>query len=211
MAYQLSDLVTEVQTKAKDPSFDRSLIGYYIRDVHNEVLGKKMFSFMEQDVTGTLAISDVAYSLSNDVQAILGLRLTDPTSATTFYEPTRIDSRTFFRSYPNVAAFSGGAPINYTQTGALLKWSSKLDKAYNLEMLALAVPTQLEAATDVPNLPVEFREILTLAGLAGVEGYRRNFDVAAVHRRRIEELTEDMTIRYGVNLGTLGRATTRGR
>lgn len=212
MAYQLSDLISEVQTKGKDPSFDSSLITYYLNDTQADVLNKRFYSFMETSEAPTLSVNDTTHAYPADLQTVLEVRLTDPDSTTTYYTPQYLPHRQFFDLYPDITGYSAASPFNYTDYGRVLNWSSKLDKAYVLYLRYVKRVTPLVDSADVPQIPQEFKEILVRGALAGIEEYRDNFDIAAVHRRRIEELTEDLTMRYSLRvLSQLGRATTRGR
>lgn len=196
MAYQLSDLIAEVQTKSKDSSFDSTLITYYLNDTQNSILGQRMFPFMETSVTVALGEGDTSYSYPVDLQSIVGLRLSDPVDTASYIEPDYLPHRIFFDMYPTPESYGESAPTAYTDYGRTLLWSCPLAESYSMYLRYLKRPTDLSGSTDVPALPQEFKAILVLGALAGVEEYRRNFDVAAVHRRTIEDLTEDLVLRY---------------
>lgn len=196
MAYILSDLISEVQRRAKDNSFDSALITDYLNEIQQEVLGERMFSFLEETITATLNQNDTSYAYPSDLQTILGLRLTDPSSAATYFRPSYKPFREFDKLYPTPEEYGESVPVHYSDFGRELLWSCPLDKGYSLRLRYLKAVPELSGSTDVPVIPQEFKGILIRGALAGVEEYRDNYDIAALHRRKVEDLTEDLILRY---------------
>lgn len=192
MAYQLSDLVSKVITRSKDPSFSRDLIAEYIDETQKEVLGYKRFTFMEASGITTLPAGEREVSLGSTVQAPIDLALTDGTQES---RPTYEPQREF---YGRPSTSTAGRPNRFTAAGRKLYFNTPADVSYDVEVVYLKAPDTLEEDDDVPEIPQEFGQILILGGLAGVEEYRENYDIASLHRRKIEDLTSDMLTRYGL-------------
>jgi hypothetical protein len=196
MAYNLGTLIAEVKRRAKDSSLSDTLITDFIQEAQDEVVGHHIFPFMEATRTDTLVIGDVSYAYQAGHQAILGVRLTDAADLYGYCEPEYLPYRKFDERYPNPSAFTQGRPLNFTDYGRTLYWDRPLDKAYTLRFRYLRAPTELVASSTVPDIPYEFKQLLVRAGLAGVEEFRENFDIAAIHHRKVEDLTEDLLRRY---------------
>lgn len=192
MAYQLSQLVADVRKRAKDTSFDSDLITDYIQATQNEVLQRSRFPFMEDATTAVLTISTTDYALAADVDVILSLKLLDTdTTPDTVFAPEYLAYPTFFERFDPETA-TAGTPSYYTVYGNTVMWDVPLTKAYTLKVKYLKTPSILSIDSDVPDVPERFKEILIRGALSRVEDYRDNFDIAAIHQRKVEELTEDM-------------------
>lgn len=205
--YQLSNLISEVQRKAKDSTFSSALITDYLNDVQDEVLGSKVLSFQETSFDTTLPSGSHTVDFLNDMQSALGLVLVDANSNAS--QPAYVPFRQFFESNPSPATATAGLPSCYTVFESQLVFDRPADQTYDMTLRYLKQPTRLENSTDVPSIPEAFKEVLVRGALANVEEYRENFDIAAVHRRRCEDLVEAMNVRLsGRQLLRTAKATT---
>ena len=212
MAYQLSDLISEVRTKAKDSTFLSDLITYFLQDTQDEVLGQRRLSFLEEVTTETLVVNATSFTYDATLQSILGLTLKDPDSAAAVYTPDYVTRAVFDQHVQDPTVLTAGQPSCYTDYGHVLYWDRPLDKAYVMRLRYLRRPITLTNSTDVPDVPVEYKNLLIRGALAGVEEYRENYDIAAVHRRKVEDLAEDMFQRYSSRqLITTAKATLNRR
>ncbi|MFE7720095.1 hypothetical protein ACFU44_13760 [Nocardia rhizosphaerihabitans] len=196
MAYNLGTLISEIRTRSKDSSLSDAMITYFVQEVQDEVLGHHSFPFMETSRTDTLSIGATSYAYQTNHQAILGVRLTDAVDVYGYCEPVYMPYRQFDDRYPTPNALTAGRPLNFTDYGRVLYWSCPLDKAYTLRFRFQRASVELASSSTVPDIPVEFKQLLVKAGLAGVEEHRENFDIAALHKRKVEDLTEDLLRRY---------------
>lgn len=192
MAYQLSDLITSVQQRAKDTSFSSSLITEYLNEVQNEVLGHRRYTFMETIDTDTLSLNSSEIVLADEIQTInyLAVSVNGQNRAVEF-----VPQRTF---YEDIISTTAGQPGSFTFNGRSIFFSSPANKAYTVTMHYTRRPSTLSVSTDVPDIPEDFREILMRGALSRVEEYRENYDIAAIHQRKVEDLSEDMNLRYGL-------------
>lgn len=193
MAYQLSDLRTNIKLRAKDSSFPDSLITDYLNATQSEVLGHRRFRFMEVTDTETLGNGQNEIDLADDVSIIdyFALEVDDND-----YPLTYLPFREFFDGINS--QITTGQPSTFTVHANTAYFNSTADQAYTINYKYLKKPTILELDTDVPDIPEDFKELLIRGGLAGIEEYRENFDIAGIHRRKVEELAEDMNLRYGL-------------
>lgn len=212
MAYTLGDLVTEVQTKAKDTTFSASLIKTYFQDTIDEVLGRHRFPFSEQTLTATIADPATSYTFTGTVQSITNFTYTTAADTSQAYRPTYVPYRTFFETYPNRATATAGLPNYYTLYSNQLLFPAPLSEDIIVSIPYILASPTLSADADVPVIPVEYKQILVRGALANIEEYRENYDQAAIHKRKVEDLTEDMLQRYGARqFVTTATATTNRR
>lgn len=189
MAYDVSALVTEVQNRAKDTSFNSDLITGFLASTQAQALNRSRFSFMEDSITPSVSQGDTDYTLGTDIETVLSLKLIDANDQVVI--PQYIGYAQFYETCdPEVA--SQGVPRYYTIYGSTVVWDVPLHQAWTLHLRYLRAATLLVNSTDVPDVPERYKELLVRGALARVEEYRGNFDIAGVHDRKVEELTEDM-------------------
>lgn len=204
MAYQLSDLISSVQQRAKDTSFSQALITEYLNETQQEVLGHRRYTFMETTDDETLSIGSREIELDAEVQTVDYLALEiDSLDHPVAYVPHR-------SFYEAALSDDEGQPGYFTFFGRSILFSTPADVAYPVKLHYTRRPATLTNSTDVPDIPEDFREILIRGALSRIEEYRENYDIAALHQRRVEELTESMSLRYGLRqLITAPRQTRR--
>ena len=188
MAYNLTSLISTVRKRAKDSSFDADLITEYLQEVHDEVLSRSRFPFMEVSDTDTVLAGSTEYDLSDEVDVVVSLELVDDSNRAV--KPRYLGYQEFYDRYePDVA--SAATPCHYTIFASTIVWQAPLDRAYTMNIRYIKTPTALEASTE-PDIPERFKAILINGALQRVAEYRGNYDIAALHERKVEELTEDM-------------------
>lgn len=206
MAYQLSDLRTTIKARAKDTDLSNTLIDDYLNATQNEVLGRRRFTFMETTDTDTLSSGSTEIELEGEVQIIDYLALT---VNGTPIELSYVPHRSFYQGVGS-ATTTAGQPNTFTFYGRTIIFNCPADQSYTVTLHYTRRPSQLENDSDVPDIPLDYKELLIRGALAGVEEYRENFEIGGVHRRKVEELAEDMNLRYGLRqLITAPRQTRR--
>lgn len=212
MAYNTQTLIDSVIEQSKDDSFSRSLVLEYIQRTQDEVLGRQRFKFNEDTVEVGLSEGSTTYEYDCDHQEIIQLILVDESTVRpTIYQPNYISSNEFFDIYPSPEDNNENPPFNYTDYDGEIVFPAPLDRDYVVKMRYIESPRTLtDSTSSKPQIPVEFKNILIKGGLAGVEQYRENFDIAALYERRVEDLASDMLGRYGARKMGPGKARTRG-
>jgi hypothetical protein len=195
MTYNVTSLTQEIKTLAKDTSLPDSLIIGWLQETQDRVLGRQRFPFLEGVETITLTIGDTVKNYSPDMQTVNSLTLSD---GATVSRPEYMSYRDFDDSYPAPSTLPRARPEVWTDYGRQIYWSAPLDKAYSLTRRYMRKPVTFSSGAIVPDIPEEYKQILIRGALAGVEEYRQNFDISAVHLRKVEDLAEDMLLRYGV-------------
>lgn len=209
MAYDLEMLTATVRTRIKDTTFDAALIADFLNETQREVLQRHRYPFMEVADTESLTAGTTDTQLYNDVDVVISLSLVDAND--NVVRPTYMPYREFYEEHdPDTATAT--TPYAYTVFDNTLTWQAPLDQAYTLQIKYLKAPTTLELDADEPDVPERFKEILLRGTQARVEEYRDNYDIAAIHQRKVEELTEDMLYRLSTShLTSLPKAKFGGR
>jgi len=210
--YNTSTLIDSILTQSKDSSFSRDLVLEYVQRTQDSVLGRQRFKFNEDTYEVIISSGDVSFDYDCDHQEIIQLILVDnSTVQPTIYQPNYLSPNEFFDIYPSPENNTTNPPFNYTDYDGQIWFPAPLDRNYSVKMRYVERPKRLkDATTSCPQIPVEYKDILVKGGLAGIEQFRENFDVAALYERRIEDLSDDMQGRYGPRKMGPGKARTRG-
>lgn len=208
MAYNVASLIDEVIDQSKDSSFSRPRVLTFLQRTQDQVLGRQRYLFSESTLTETLGSGSLVFQYDCDHQEIIQVVLSH---ADLGYpaQPEYLTNQEFFARFPLPENNPAGLPRYYTDFGGELYWDVPLDKQYSIAMRYIEASGELEDNTDCrPTIPREFSDIYVNGGLAGVEQYRENFDIAAVYKREVEDLAEDLLGRYGLRKRQPGKART---
>ena len=192
MAYNLGELISDVHKRAKDTSLDTDMLTDFIQETQNQVLGRSRFPFMEESDTDTLTLGSNDLILDNEIDVILSLHLTDVNDNP--WTPQYVGYADFFERYDPETS-QAAHPTWYTIYGNTLVFQAPADANYGVSLRYLRTPSVLSLDTDEPDIPERYKELLIRGAMARVEEYRGNYDIAALHERKVEELTEDMLTR----------------
>lgn len=176
MAYNVGDLTTQVQTKLDDTGYSTTTIRQFINDTQREIFNNYTLQFMEVEtlIVGTTGLSSIG-TLPTDFQVAIDLRITSPASLVGKLQ--QID-------YKEVDAISTPNSVNipcyWYQFGSTLNAYPTPNAAYTFTLRYLKRPTELTSASDVPNIPEEFQELLVLGAFKRVLQAEDSYDQAAV-------------------------------
>jgi hypothetical protein len=198
MAYTLGDISAAVQDDLKDPGFSLTRIDRYVNRGVNAVFNMHMFRFCEKMVSGALTVGEFAYDQQIDHQATIGGVLIDETNDNTFVlnDQNYLPHRQFFEQFPDPNLNTSGMPSFWTEFGDEILFNCPADKAYTFKQRYFRTPTALEDATDIPDVPASFRELLEFYALYRAEKWRGNHDIAATYKQDYEDGLEAMVLRY---------------
>ena len=210
--YNTAALIDTVIAQSKDSSFSRDLVLEYIQRTQDEVLGRSRFKFNEDSLESIVSDGSVTFEYDCDHQEIIQLILIDESTDTpTIYQPLYLSPNEFYDIYPDPSSNRSGVPSNYTDYNGELVFSIPFDRDLTVKMRYVERPKLLtDATTSKTQIPIEYKNILIKGGLAGIEQFRENFDIAALHERKVEDLADDMLGRYGLRKMGPGKARTRG-
>ena len=210
--YNTSTLIDSIITQSKDTDFSRSLVLDFVQRTQDLVLGRQRFKFLESTEQAVLSTGDTTYEYESDHQEVIKLILVDyTTTLPTIYQPHYLAPNEFFDLYPSPEDNTKNPAFNYTDFNGQIVFPAPLNKPYTIKMQSISRPNRLEdLVSSFPQIPVEYQDILIRGGLAGIEQFRENFDIAALHERKVEDLTEDLQGRYGPRKVGPGKSRTRG-
>jgi hypothetical protein len=208
--YYVSDLIDQALDQSKDSSIPRSRVLSYMQRTQDAVLGRHRYKFSEDYLVETLSSDSTTYSYDDEHQQIIQVVLSH-TDLGSPARPEYLSPAEFFESYPIPDTNPQGCPSHFTDYGHEIYWNCPLDKSYTLGLRYVVASSRLEDTDTSPDLPEEFKDIYIKGMLAGIEEYRGNFDVAALYKREIEDLEENMLGRYAQRMLQTGKARTIGR
>ena len=195
MAYQLSDLQSEIQRRLNDTSFSTAEITDYLNDAQREIVSRHTWPFMEKVVDGALTVGECTYDQQTDHDVTMDSFLIDPDDETQAFSLTYLGHDEFFARYPNPSAETNNQPMVWTSFAGDITFNCPADNTYTFRQRYYKTPTALSSSTDVPSIPERYKEVLVRGALARAEERRDNFDFAAIHRNEFENLVEDMALR----------------
>lgn len=202
MSYVLSDIVTKVQQRIRDTGYSTSEITNYINDTQNDVFNEYRLPFMQTSQGYTLAanVSDITNSVglpTNFTQAIDLVLTTDGRDKVLPYRDfTWIDD-----NYPDpddTDVHPASVPAYWYKFGTTIKVYPVPDAAYTATLRYYKKPTILDADADVPEIPSEFEEILVSGAAYRVLQVKDNYDQAAIHENKYNELLQKLVVKYSI-------------
>lgn len=199
MAYNLLDLRSRVRTKIKDTSYSAATIDGFVNDAIAEIAGVYPFKwFSKIDTTGSLTPGSSTYDNPDDLESTQRLILVHPTSSTRYWNITRYrkDPDVFFDVYPAPDNLSNSQPIFWTEYGNKIYFNCPSDLAYLVRQHYQKIPTELTGDSDVPELPLLFREAIVLGASYRCEEERQNYDIAGILQNRFNDKTSDLIMRF---------------
>lgn len=215
LAYDLLDLTTSVQDDLKDTSFSSTRIRRFLNHGQKVIFNTHEFKFCEKAVSGALTVGVFTYEQQTDHQATIGGVLVDPSATSNYWvmdEDNYLGHRDFFEEWPDPSIYPNGMPDRWTEFGDQIYFNRPVDKLYTFKQRYFRIPTDMSATTDVPDVPVTFRELLELWADYRGEKYRGNHDVAATYKQEFEDGLEAMALRHApvISAGpTIARQTRR--
>lgn len=193
MYYKVSNLITQIKTRAKDSSLSDDQIVDWLQEVQDSVLGHYRLPFLECVEDDYLATGQTAYDLPDDFQVLSNLAIVVENNS--IMTPHYMTPHEFDDCYPVPDNYPKQRPIEYTIYGNALHWQAPVDQTYKIRFKYVRRPCTL-TTTSTPDIPIEYKRILIDGTLAMIESYRGNFDIAAVYDRAVEDAAEDMVFRY---------------
>lgn len=207
MAYQLSDLVTKVQQRVRDTGYSSTEIKNYINDTQNDVFNEYVLPLMRtsQNYTVTAGVADITDGDGRPTNFSVAIDLINTTSG---YEQTIpfMALEDLERQYPDLwdtTRNPANSPLYWTWDGVIPKLFPAPAAAYTLTLRYYKNPTELTEDADVPDVPAAFGELLVRGAAYRVLEVKDNYDQAAVHKNKYDEILQKFVVRYSTpQLGT---------
>jgi hypothetical protein len=202
MAYQTSDLVSEIQRRAGDSGASSSEIVGYLNDEQNDIFNEYQLKFMKTSQSYTLTSGDAdithgSATPTNFDQAI-SLSVTTAGQEQTIPYMDMDDLESLYPDLDDTTLHPTGYPQYWYWDGVTPKVFPAPGTAYAVKLRYWKKPTLLANDSDVPDLPSNFREVLIRGGLNRVFEAKDLYDIAAIHQQRREEQLIKLVVRYSV-------------
>ena len=196
MSYLVSDLITRVQRKLDDDSFDTSVLIDFANDTEREVFNRYRINTEEQqidtitttagsrDLTGLPGVAGVG-----SVGQYISLRIILPVNYSNVIPYVEYEDADVF--YPNYNLLGMGPPIAWFIFDGTPSLINRADKTYTLSAKYTLLPTKLTAAGDTPNIPEEFSELEVLGMYARALEFNDQYNEAQAVRQQFRQLCMD--------------------
>lgn len=188
MAYTVSTVTSRIQRKLDNPSFDAQTILDYLNDYQRELFNKYRMTFMEREVSSltTSANSTAITGLPTDIQVPLNMRIILPVNYASMLP--YIEYEDYYPAVPNTDLLGTGPPSAWTIFNGVPILHAKADvMMYTLAMKYIKTPIELVNTTDVPEIPVDFSELLVLGAYKRCLEHDDSFDLAQIVQLELDD------------------------
>jgi hypothetical protein len=197
MDYNLGQLRTAVKDIICDDDYGDSKIDRAINYAYLELLGEDKYKFLEK-VYRIKTLHGGNLDLPRDYQTTIAVKV----KVDNHYTPLKYIS-------PQVFLGGGGKPhYCYTVYSCYLivaiptirreNQANTSQPHYEIVHYYLSRPQIMTEDTDVPVIPEEFSEVIVYGTVARIERRRGNFDYAQIYENKLDDLSTNMKLRYGV-------------
>lgn len=196
MSYLVSDLITRVQQKLDDPSFDTPTLINFINDTEREVFNRYRINTEEQQIdtiTSTAGVRTLTglpgVAGQGSVAQYISMRIILPVNYSKIIPYIEYEDVDVY--YPNYQLLGQGPPFGWFIFDGTPSLVNNADKTYTISAKYTLLPTKLTAATNTPNLPEEFSEITVLGTYARALEFNDEYQEAVSVRQQFEKLCID--------------------
>lgn len=200
MSYQLSDLITRVQQRIKDTGYSSSEITSYINDTQRDIFNEYRLPFMQasQNYTLDTGTSDITNGVGLPTNFTQAISLTLTTAGREKQIPF-IDFNELAARYPDpddTTTHPANSPSFWYKFGSVVRVFPMPSEAFTVTLYYYKSPTALSSASDVPEVPDEFEEILVVGAAYRVLQVKDNYDQASILENKYMELLDKLAVKY---------------
>ena len=196
MAYNVGTIITKVQNKLDDSGFSSTILTDFANDTQRELFNSRFMQFMETSTTFSIASGASGLgTLPADLQLPINLKITSPVGLYKVLQP--MSAEEFDSTFGSAnAILTQGTPIIWYSFANSISLYPIASSAVTMTLRYYKTPTELVNASDVPEIPVEFQEILVLGMYKRALEYNDSFDQSAYITVKMDKLVDDMSRRY---------------
>lgn len=178
MSYTLGTLISNVQAKLDDTGFSSANITQFINDTQREIFNNYALQFVEgtATLTSTANTALISTGIPTDLQIPIDLTVTAPAGYAGLLR--YVDFKEIDAAYPGTVTTN--IPTRWYSFAGSIYLDPTPNQAFTLTLRYLKRPTELTGASDVPQIPEEFQEILVLGALKRCLQLNDSYDQAAV-------------------------------
>lgn len=195
MSYTVGDLVTRVQEKLDDTSFDTTTLINFANDTDREVFNRYRINTEEQQIdtitttAGSRTLTGTPGTVGGVVGQYISLRIILPVNYSRVIPYVEYEDADVF--YPNYQLLGQGPPLAWFIFDGVPTLLNNADKTYTISAKYTLLPTKLTAVGDTPNIPEEFSELYVLGMLARAYEFNDEFDKSTIVRNQFNRLCID--------------------
>lgn len=202
MSYTTGNIVAKVQRRIRDTGYSASEIKDYLNDTINDVYNEYRLPFMQatQSYTTTSGVPDITNGSglpSNFVQAInLIITSTGFDKVVPYADFVALQRR--YGDLTDSTINPLNAPLYWYKIAETIYLFPSPDNSYSLDLQYYKKPTLIDGDDDVPEIPSEFEELLVRGAAYRVLQVKDNYDQAAIHENKYDELLQKMVTKYSL-------------
>lgn len=196
MNYTLAGLRERVLIdKLDDEDFDTSVIDGFINDAQRDVFSEYELPFTEKIFSGNLPAGATMFEFPDDVSQLQAVIVNGFD-----IKQYMMDFNSFRTRFPSPVTNQAGGIRHWSLYGGKMLVDKPTDQEYNMTIYYNKVPKKLVDATDIPELPEEFEELLVLGAFYRVQFREGDSDEALVTKSEYQRKLEQLVNRKGFRI-----------
>lgn len=203
--FTLGNIRTAVKDKLDDNQFSDASIDRAANDFQFELLNDNRIRFMEKRATLTTSNGATSVALPTDFMNLINMTVLD--SATAFRDITKSgfnEYDTFMASFGNYTVAASSKIYDWTFFGEAIRFGAPANGAYNINIDYMRSATVMVASGDLCEIPVNYRELMTLGTLQRVMRINEDYNESAQEKAELQRLRVSFIKNYargGVKVG----------
>lgn len=206
MSYNLGAVITRVQNRLDDNSFDSQMLIDFANDTQREFFNHYRVNTMEQQndtittTEGSRDLSNLPGTVGSTIGQYISLRIILPVNYSRVIPYVDYEDADVY--YPNYNLLGEGPPLAWFIFDGVPTLLNRADKTYTISAKYTVLPTTLSSTSDVPTIPEENSEILVEGMLARAHKFNDEYDKAAIDEAKFMKLCADFVDQTRRTAGT---------
>lgn len=199
MEYNLAELRRTVRVDLlDDDEYDPDIVDRALNRAQRNIFNQYELSFMEKIFSGDIPQGRYMVAYPEDLALAQSHVISAPDGSQKSMDSRYIPYKDFNRMYPTPGNSKPGNIVHWTSYGGNIILSNPTDKEYTLDVYYIRKPAKLLADTDVPSIPEEFEEALTLGAYLRIAKRNEDLDLYQIAMQDYQEQILQMVNRYGM-------------
>lgn len=199
MEYNLAQLRRTVQVDLlDDDEYAPDVIDRAINRAQRDIFNQYELTFMEKIFSGKVPVGRTMVAYPDDLALAQSHLVSDPDGKETSLDSKYIEYKEFNKIYPTPGKNKPGPISHWTSYAGNIILSHPTDREYTLDIFYIKKPALLLADSDVPSVPEEFEEALTLGAYLRVAKRNEYLDLYQIAMQDYQAQILNMVSRYGM-------------
>lgn len=183
-----------------DEEYDPAIVDRAINRAQREIFNQFELSFMEKIFSGTVPEGSTFFKYPADLALAQNHVVSAPDGTQRNIDSSYIPYKQFTRMYPTPQNNKPGPIGHWTSYAGNIITSAPTDQEYTLDVYYIKKPALLLADTDVPEIPEEFSELLTLGAYIRIAKRNEDLDLAQIALQDYAAQLNRLVERYGYRM-----------